>query len=142
MHASVFREIQFVNIILTGVSDEASRIFIILTEFSSQPYALLGLRDLMILRVVTAVSGTWKGTSREKLFAELGLESLNSRRWSRRLILFYKFTNNLAPKYTTDLIPPLRQSRYSLRKQDAVGRIRTRTDKFQSTFYPQSIRME
>ena len=82
-----------------------------------------------------AVSGTWKGTSREKLYAELGWESLSSRRWSRRLILFYKFLNDLAPKYTTDPIPPLRQSRYSLRKQDAIGRIRTRTEKFQSTFY-------
>ena len=82
-----------------------------------------------------AVSGTWKGTSREKLYAELSWESLNSRRWSRRLILFYKFINNLARKYTTDPIPPLRQSRFSLRKQDTVGRIRKRTDKFQSTFY-------
>ena len=86
-----------------------------------------------------AVSGTWKGTSREKLYAELGWESLNSRRWSRRLILFYKFINNLAAKYTTDPISPLRQSRYSLRKQDAIGRKRTRTDKFQSTFYPHCL---
>ena len=58
-----------------------------------------------------AVTGTWKGTSREKLYADLGWESLSSRRWSRRLILFYKFINNLAPKYTTDPIPPQRQSR-------------------------------
>ena len=43
-----------------------------------------------------AVSGTWKGTSREKLYAELGWESLSSRRWSRRLI--FKVINNLAPK--------------------------------------------
>ena len=86
-----------------------------------------------------AVSGAWKGTSREKLYAELGWESLSSRRWSRRLILFYKFINSLTPKYTTDPIPPLRQSRYSLRKQDAIGRIRTRTEKFQSTFYPHCL---
>ena len=30
-----------------------------------------------------AVTGTWRGTSREKLYAELGWESLSSRRWSR-----------------------------------------------------------
>ena len=79
------------------------------------------------------------GTSREKLYAELGWESLSSRRWSRRLILFYKFINNLAPKYSTDPIPPQRQSRYSFRKQDAIGRIRTRTERFQSTFYPHCL---
>ena len=86
-----------------------------------------------------AVSGTWKGTSRDKLYAELGWESLSSRRWSRRIILFHKFINNLAPKYTTDLISPLRKSRYALRKQDVIGRIRTTTEKFQSTIYPHCL---
>ena len=42
-----------------------------------------------------AVTGAWKGTSREKLYDELGWESLNPRRWSRRLILFYKIVNDL-----------------------------------------------
>ena len=36
-----------------------------------------------------AVTRTWRGTSQEKLYAELGWESLSSRRWSRRLTLFY-----------------------------------------------------
>ena len=54
-----------------------------------------------------AVTGTWRGTSREKLYAELGWESLSSRRWSRRLTLFYKMMNNLMPKYTMNPIPQL-----------------------------------
>ena len=37
------------------------------------------------------------GTSREQLYAELGWGSLSSRRWSRRLTLFYKIINNLTP---------------------------------------------
>ena len=68
-----------------------------------------------------AVTGTWRGTSRDKLYAELGWESLNSRRWIRRLILFYKIINNFPPSYTRDPIPPLYRSQYSLRRQDAVG---------------------
>ena len=36
-----------------------------------------------------AVTGTWRGTSREGLYNELGWEPLSLRRWSRRLILFY-----------------------------------------------------
>ena len=86
-----------------------------------------------------AVTGTWRGTSRDKLYAELGWESLSSRRWSRRLTLFYKIINNLTPLYTRDPIPPLHQSQYSLRKQDVVGRIGARTEKFQSSFYPNCI---
>ena len=54
-----------------------------------------------------AVTGTWRGTSREKLYTELGWESLSCRRWSRCLTLFYKFVNNLTPEYTLDPIAPL-----------------------------------
>ena len=35
-----------------------------------------------------AITGTWRGTSRDKLYLELGWESLNFLRWSRRLTLF------------------------------------------------------
>ncbi len=86
-----------------------------------------------------AVTGAWRGTSREKLYAELGWETLSSRRWSRRLVLLYKFLNNLTPEYTTNPIPPLRQPRYSLRNQDAIGRIKARTEKFKSSFYPHCL---
>ena len=87
-----------------------------------------------------AITGTWKGTSRQKLYAELGWESLSSRRWSRRLTLFYKIINNLAPDYTMVPIPHLHQTHYSLRKRDVVGRIIARTEKFKSSFYPYCLR--
>ena len=77
-----------------------------------------------------AVSGTWRGTSRERLYNELGWESLSSRRWSRRLILLYKFINNLTPDYTRDPIPPLHGNNYPFRNPPVVGQIRARTEKF------------
>ena len=51
------------------------------------------------------VPGCWQGTSREKLYAELGWESLAERRWTRRLTLFYKIKNGLAPSYLSEHIP-------------------------------------
>ena len=36
-----------------------------------------------------AITGCWRGTSRNKLYVELGLESLADRRWARRLIHFF-----------------------------------------------------
>ena len=86
-----------------------------------------------------AVSGAWRGTSREKVYAELGWESLSPRRWIRRLTLFYKFINNLTRGYTTDSIPPLRQSQYSFRNHDVVGQREIRTGKFQPSFYPNCL---
>ncbi len=83
--------------------------------------------------------GTWKGTSREKLYTELGWESLSSRRWSRRLILFYKIMNNLTPLYTKEPIPQPHHSTYSLRNPGVIRPMKARTDQFQSCFYPNCI---
>ena len=46
-----------------------------------------------------AVTGTWKGTSTNKIYEELGWESLTDRRWFRRLVQFYKIKSNLTPDY-------------------------------------------
>ena len=35
-----------------------------------------------------AITGTWQGTSRNKIYDELGWECLSDRRWSRRLFPF------------------------------------------------------
>ncbi len=83
-----------------------------------------------------AVTGTWRGTSRDKLYAELGWESLNYRRWSRRLTLFYKIMKNITPLYTKEPIPNRHEPSYFLRNQNVIGQIRARTEKFQSSFYP------
>ena len=52
-----------------------------------------------------AITGARRGASSEKLYQELGLESLKSRRWLRKLCLFYKIYKNKSPFYLYDLIP-------------------------------------
>ena len=110
-------------------------------EFSNNiilPHLMEKLESVQYSAVL-ALTGAWRGSSREKLYAELGWESLNCRRWSRRLTLFYKIVNHLTPEYTLGPIPPLQQSQYSLRKRDVIGRIRARTEKFRSSFYPHCL---
>ena len=46
-----------------------------------------------------AVSGAWKGTSRTKIYDELGWETLDQRRMFRRLTQFYKIMTGLTPEY-------------------------------------------
>ena len=61
------------------------------------------------------VSGCWKGTSREKLYKELGWESLESRRIFRRFSLYYKMKANDTPCYLSEYdlpIPPHHTIRY------------------------------
>ena len=68
-----------------------------------------------------AVTGASKGTSRDKLYWELGLESLSQQHWSRRLALFYKIFNDITPDYTRYLILQLPQAIYSIRNADVIG---------------------
>ena len=57
-----------------------------------------------------AITGAIKGTSREKLYQELGLEYLQQRRCMRRLCLFSKVVSTKLPAYIYDIIPSVRQS--------------------------------
>ena len=52
-----------------------------------------------------AITGAIRGTSREKIFSGLGLETLKDRPWFRKLCVFYKILNNMSPRYLSDIIP-------------------------------------
>ena len=55
------------------------------------------------------VTGCWKGSSKAKVYADLGWESLSDRRHLRRLSTFYQIKNGLAPSYLAERlreIPP------------------------------------
>ena len=54
---------------------------------------------------------------------------------------FAKLKKNtyLTPSYMTEQIPPLQQSHYTLCIPDVIGRIRARTEKFKSSFYPSCL---
>ena len=50
-------------------------------------------------RVCLAITGAIQGTSRTKLYDELGLHSLIKRRWCNKLIFSYKIVNGVLPDY-------------------------------------------
>ena len=80
-----------------------------------------------------AITGAIKGTSREKLYQELGLEYLQQRRCMRRLCLFYKVVSTKLPAYIYDIIPPLRQFQ---RHPNTFNSISCRTEYFMNSFLP------
>ena len=51
-----------------------------------------------------AITGAIRGTSKEKLYHELGLESLEKRRLYRKLCCFYKIFRNQSPEYLFNII--------------------------------------
>ena len=52
-----------------------------------------------------AITGAMRGTSKEKLYQKLDLESLQLRRWRRKLGMYYKTYKNKTPQYFFKLIP-------------------------------------
>ena len=73
-----------------------------------------------------AKAGTIRGTSSEKLYQELRLESLKSRRWFRKLCYFYKILNEKSPSYLFDLIPSLNRVYETRHSSNIPAIIKTR----------------
>ena len=66
-----------------------------------------------------AITGAIRGTSKGKLYQELGLGSLQLRRWYRKLGMFYKIFNSKSPQYLFKLIPE-ETSSYVTRNADNI----------------------
>ena len=69
-------------------------------------YQMLSLERCQY-QAALAVSGCWKGTSRTKIYDELGWETLDKRRTFRRLCQFFKIMTGLTPEYLRNPIPSL-----------------------------------
>ena len=52
-----------------------------------------------------AITVTIKRMSKEKIYKELGLHSLQQRLWYRKLYYFFKIYKSQCPKYLFDIIP-------------------------------------
>ena len=50
-------------------------------------------------KAAPVITGAIKGTSCDRLYQELGLETLTDRRWSLRLFFFHKFVQGFLPSY-------------------------------------------
>ena len=86
-----------------------------------------------------AITGCFRGTSQDKLYSELGLESLADRRFSRRMIFFYKILNNLAPSYLRNYLPARLTAPGNLRTRNPIYPLNIRTERFRNSFYPYCI---
>ena len=87
-----------------------------------------------------AITGTIRGTSLEKLFQELGLETLKTRHWFGKLYLFYKIFHSKSPNYLFNLIPE-NNSPYASRRalNNQIPFFNIKTNFFKNSFFPAVI---
>ncbi|MEW8546213.1 MAG: reverse transcriptase family protein [Candidatus Thiodiazotropha sp.] len=100
------------------------------------------LLESIHIEAARIITGATKLCNIEKLYSELGWDSLQERRNKQKLIIFYKIVHNEAPTYLNDLIPPLVQNvnRYNLRNSDDICTLRCRTNLYYNSFLPSTIR--
>ena len=94
------------------------------------------------LEAARIATGTTKLISITALYKEVGWESLEQRRQTHKLTLFFKMFSHLTPLYLSSLIPPSvsDMSRYNLRNSDQLQTIDSRTNLYFNSFLPSTVR--
>ena len=86
-----------------------------------------------------AVTGTWQGSSRSKLYEELGWETLSDRRTSRRILQIHKIDNDKTPSYLKDKLPAHHRPQPGGNTPNTFHALRSRTNRYTSSFFPDAI---
>ena len=81
-----------------------------------------------------ALTGAIRGTSKEKIYQELGLELLQIRRWYRQLCLFYKIYKDQCPFYLYNIIPAT-NTHHTFRNSDEISYFKTKHNFFKNSFF-------
>ena len=80
-----------------------------------------------------ALSEAIRGSSREKIYHQLGMESLQCWRWYRKRCLFYKIFKENKPVYLFNLIP-IKNSNYNARNTDKTTIFHSKQNFFKKFF--------
>ena len=111
------------------------------TQFGVTITDLMEKAERIQYQAALAVTGAWQGSSRSKVYEELGWESLSDRRWCRRIIQIHKIVSNNTPSYLKDKLPRHRQPLYSQRNNNdnIFHEIRCRSSRCMNSFFPDAI---
>ena len=85
-----------------------------------------------------AMTGAIRGYCREKLYQELGLETLQQRRWYKKLCCFYKVLKSQSPKYLFSIIRKHNMS-HRTRQCKKIPAINMKHDFFKNSFFLSAI---
>ena len=97
---------------------------------------------MMQYRATLVITGAIKGTSNDRLYQEIGLESPADRRWSHKTFFFHKIVNGFLPSYLQSYLNLCNDGEYQKRSacQSKMKTFSGRSKAFNSSFYPYSIK--
>ena len=76
-----------------------------------------------------------EGLNRSKLYEELGWEYLYHRRWYRHFTHFFKLRQSESPQYLYNLVPPVLEVKYELRRPHVFEQRTERTNRFSNKYF-------
>ena len=80
------------------------------------------------------ITGTWKGTSTNKLYEGLGWETLSDRRGNRCIIQYFKVHNRLTPAFLYENLPTKRLLLYGRTNPYIYHNILFKTSRYKNSF--------
>ena len=84
------------------------------------------------------IKGAIRGTSKEKFYQDLGLESLEKRRWYWKLCYIYKIFDKKSSTYLLNIIIVSSRS-YFTRYLENVSSFKVRHDSLKNVFFPSTV---
>ena len=85
-----------------------------------------------------AITGAWHGSSRAKLYAELGWESLSDRHMVRRILQIHKIFNDRTP-YLKDNLPPNCRALFNGNTRNTFRQIICKSNRYMNSFFPDAV---
>ena len=86
-----------------------------------------------------AITGAWQGSSRSKLYDELGWETLSDRRKFRRTLQIHKIINNNTISYLNEKLPHYYREMCSGNIRTTFHAIRCKSYRYLNSFFPDAI---
>ena len=85
-----------------------------------------------------AIAGAIRGTSREKFYQELSLESLRKKRWYRKIYYFFKIFQGQFPEYFFRILPSVSKA-CNIRTNGKIPLFGGKHNFFINSFFPSTV---
>ena len=86
-----------------------------------------------------AITGAWQGSSRSKMYDELGWETLSDRRKCRRVLQIHKIINNNTISYLKDKLPANCKEMFSGIIRTTFHAIMCKSNRYKNSFFPNAV---
>ena len=90
-------------------------------------------------QAAVAITGTWQGSNRTKLYEELGWEALSDRRMCRRILQIHKIMKYATPSYLKDELPTRRTYLFNANVRNTFREINCKSLRYMNSFFPDAI---